>query len=78
MEFLEILPNVKKVTKHIRWRLVINDPDDDKFVDCYLWGNANYLVTHDKHFNGLKKHTFPKVNVKSLEEFRELFNKIEL
>jgi uncharacterized protein len=77
MEFLEILPNVEKVTKHIRWQLITNDPDDDKFADCYLWGNANFLVTHDKHFNVLKKRAFPKVNVKSLEEFRDLSNKME-
>ena len=43
MEFFDALPNIEKVTKHIRWQLITQDPDDDKFADCYLWGNANYL-----------------------------------
>ena len=40
MEFLNTLPNIEKVTKHIRWQLITDDPDDNKFADCYLWGNA--------------------------------------
>lgn len=72
MDFLEVLPNIEKVTKHIRWRLITKDPDDNKFVDCYLWGNANHLITHDKHFNVLKSIDFPKVNVISLDEFQSL------
>ena len=72
MEFLNILPNVEKVTKHIRWQLITHDPDDDKFSDCYLWGNASYLITHDKHFNILKNRNFPKVNVVTLNDFKKI------
>ena len=75
MEFLEVLPNVEKITKHIRWQLITADPDDDKFADGYLWGNANHLVTHDKHFNVLKKRVFPKVNVIKLDEFRTILGR---
>ena len=28
MDFLEVLPNVEKITRHIRWQLITNDPDD--------------------------------------------------
>ena len=75
MDFLETLPNVNYVTKHIRWQLITHDPDDDKFADCYLWGNAHYLVTQDKHFNVLKQRDFPKINVINLEEFTKLMGK---
>ncbi len=77
MDFLEVLPNVVTVTKHIRWQLITQDPDDDKFADCYLWGNALHLVTHDKHFNVLKKQPFPKIDVISLEKFKEILEKYE-
>lgn len=72
LDFLETIPNVEPVTKHIRWQLIVNDPDDDKFADAYLWGNAHYLVTHDKHFNVLKTRFFPRINVITLEEFRKI------
>ena len=75
MEFLGALPNISKVTKHIRWQLIIDDPDDDKFADCYLWGNANHLVTHDKHFNVLKNRIFPKVNVIKLDDFKRIMGR---
>ncbi|MEM1120057.1 MAG: putative toxin-antitoxin system toxin component, PIN family, partial [Bacteroidota bacterium] len=51
---LEILPNVQKITKYYYWQLIINDPDDDKFVDCAIAGRADFLVTIDRHFNVLK------------------------
>ena len=75
MEALEVLPNVEKVTKHIRWQLITADPDDDKFADCYLWGNAYHLVTHDKHFKTLKERIFPKVDVIKLDEFKTLLGR---
>ena len=31
------------------------DKDDDKFVDCAITANADYIVTEDSHFNILKK-----------------------
>ena len=72
MEFLSALPNIEKVTKHIRWQLITKDPDDDKFADCYLWGNAHRLITHDKHFNVLKNRTFPAIHVIPLNDFKKI------
>jgi putative PIN family toxin of toxin-antitoxin system len=66
---LLMLPNVQRVTPYFRWRLIINDPDDDKFVDAAVVANVDYLVTNDRHFNGLKKIEFPKVNLCTAEEF---------
>ena len=75
MDFLEVLPNVEKITRHIRWQLITNDPDDDKFADCYLWGNCNYLVTEDKHFKVLRKRVFPKIDVVKLDKFRAILGR---
>jgi len=49
-----------------------NDPDDNKFVDMAVSGNADYLLTEDHHFNILKNIKFPKLNVVSLEDFKKI------
>lgn len=46
-----------------RWQLMHNDPDDNKFVDMAVAGNADYLITNDRHFDLLRGMEFPKVNV---------------
>jgi putative PIN family toxin of toxin-antitoxin system len=66
---LRELPNVFYSRVFFRWNL-ITDPDDNKFVDCYIASGAHYLITHDSHFSGLKSVVFPKVNVVSIEEFK--------
>lgn len=63
------LPNVFYSRVFFRWNLIA-DPDDNKFVDCYVASGATYLITHDSHFSILKTVAFPKVNVVSIEEFK--------
>lgn len=45
------------------------DKDDDKFVDCAITANADYIVTEDSHFEQLKQIPFPRLNILSLDEF---------
>lgn len=66
------LPNVKPVYIHYQFNLIYSDPDDNKFVDCTIASNADYLVSNDKHLNVLKEVPFPKVNLVKLEEFEAL------
>lgn len=66
---LRELPNVFYSRVFFRWNLV-SDPDDNKFVDCYIASGSQYLITHDSHFSILKSLAFPKVNVVSIEEFK--------
>ena len=47
------------------------DKDDDKFVDCAITANADYIVTEDSHFNHLKQIPFPQLNVITLDEFND-------
>ena len=61
--------NVIKTEVYFRWNLVANDPDDNKFVDCALAANADYLVTNDKDYRILKKIDFPSVRVINIDEF---------
>ena len=59
---LELLIKDESTEIHYNWRLITIDPDDNKFIDCAVAANADYLVTNDKHFNVLKEIDFPKVN----------------
>ncbi len=54
---------------YYRWNLISVDQDDNKFVDAYITGSADFLVTNDKHFDVLKQIEFPPVNVLNLSEF---------
>lgn len=54
------------------WKLIYADPDDDKFVDCAVAGNADYIVTNDRHFQVLKDTPFPKVETLSIVEFEKV------
>ena len=43
--------NVLRVDAQFRFNLIKSDPDDNKFVDCAIVANADYIVTEDTHFN---------------------------
>ena len=51
--------------------LIEQDKDDNKFVDCAIASNAEYIVTNDKHFDILKAISWPQISVVALQEFAE-------
>lgn len=34
--------------------MIATDPDDNKFCDCAIAAEADFLVTEDRHFEALK------------------------
>jgi len=38
-------------------RVVVNDPDDDKVIECALVGKADYIVTGDRHLLALGQYS---------------------
>lgn len=68
--------NVLRVDAQYRFGLITSDVDDNKFVDCAVISNADYIVSEDSHFNILKSIPFPKVEVKRLSEFLEELKKL--
>lgn len=68
---LENLKNVEFITNYYKFNL-LKDEDDNKFVDCAIASNADYIITHDSDFNLLKKIDFPKVTLINTSEFKEL------
>jgi len=69
---IEIIINRKNtvfINPTYRFNLISIDPDDNKFVDCAIIANADYIVSNDSHFDVLKNVGFPKVNVISIRDF---------
>ena len=54
---------------YIHFGLIETDPDDNKFVDCAVAADAEYIVTNDTHFNILKNTEWPKLTVVSIKDF---------
>lgn len=71
-EMLLALSKVQKQDVFYKWNLIEADKDDNKFVDCAIAGNADYLVSNDKHFNCLKNIEFPKLSLLNINEFMAL------
>ena len=74
MGTIENLQNTVLATRYYRWLAIVNDPDDDKFVDCAVATNAVCIVTEDQHFNVLRTRIFPTVTVLNIEQFRLLLD----
>ena len=72
IEMLLSAENVEKQDIFFKWQLIEIDKDDNKFIDCAIAGNVDYLVTNDKHFDVLKSIEFPPITLINIEEFIEL------
>lgn len=49
--------------------LLTEDVDDNKFVDCAIASDAEYIVTNDHHFGVLKDIDWPKVEIRNIVDF---------
>ena len=74
IEVLLTSTNVHLISPSYRFTLIKDDPGDDKFVDCAVAGNADFIVSHDKHFDILTSIAFPKVNVIKIPEFKDILD----
>lgn len=66
------LPNTEKTEVYYRWNLIVKDPDDDKYSDCAVAGNAEYLVSDDGDFRILRRIEFPGIQLLTSDEFLSL------
>ena len=72
LQTIENAVNTYFVTRYYRWELIEADYDDNKFADCAIAGNVEYLITQDRHFNILKPMDFPKVEVIDIKTFQNV------
>ena len=70
---LLILPNVYKTFIYYNWNLIVEDANDNKFIDCAINSNSHLLVTQDKHFDVIKGIDFPKIEILSINGFAKQF-----
>ena len=75
LEIIRQAPNTIELDAHYHWHLIQVDTDDNKFVDCAIVANADYIVSEDNHFKVLKDIPFPHVNVIRLDDFYHLYFK---
>jgi len=69
---LLLLPNFERIEVYYRWQLLEQDPDDNKFIDCAIAANVDWLVTEDKHFLPLLQIPFPPLQLAGMDTFRSL------
>jgi putative PIN family toxin of toxin-antitoxin system len=72
VNFIAVNPFTEFVNVHFKFELISMDPSDNKFVDCAIAANADYIVSNDSHFQILKSTDFPKVQVLTVKEFDTL------
>ena len=60
------------ITPYYHFKLIVADPDDDKFVDCAVASNAKFIVTEDSHYDVLQDLEFPRVDVIKLDEIIQI------
>jgi uncharacterized protein len=70
--YLRNSSNILFTEIYFKWNLITIDESDNKFTDCYINSNADYLITNDSHFNILRRITFPKINLVNSGEFLEI------
>jgi len=74
VDFILHHPNCMMFNPQYRFQLITQDPDDNKFVDCAIIANADYIVSNDAHFKVLEDIPFPKVNVLTIDQFLDDFS----
>ena len=77
MSSLVLLPNIEQTTIFFDLRLIAQDADDDKFVNCVFAANADHLISDDRHFRSLIKIPFPRISCLSYDEFKLLLSTVE-
>jgi len=50
----ELHDNIIRVEPQFRFGVIVDDPDDNKFCDCAIAAEADFVVTDDRHFAALK------------------------
>ena|SRR5665213_1993010 len=69
--------NTVQIIRYYAWNIIEKDPDDNKFFDCAVAANADYIVSEDKHFDVLANVTFPSVSAIKVVEFERILNRLK-
>ncbi len=61
VEFIEVNESIQ---------IVDDDPDDNKFLDCAIAANADFIITGDPHLKDLK--CYQKIKILNVHDFLEM------
>ena len=64
--------NVRQIEPQFRFGIIAADPDDNKFCDCAITAEANFVVTEDTHFDTLKTAGYKPRPIKPDEFIRQI------
>jgi len=59
---------------YYKWSLIKTDEEDNKFIDCAVASNADFIATNDMHFNALRTIEFPFIEVMDISGFRKILS----
>ena len=62
--------NIRHSEPQFRFNVISIDPDDNKFCDCAIAAEANFMVAEDNHFDVLKSAGYKPKPVKPDEFIR--------
>jgi putative PIN family toxin of toxin-antitoxin system len=62
-----IIKNFQMVEPKEKIKIIKDDPDDDKIIECAVESKSDFIVTQDKHLLKIKK--FRNIKVLNPEEF---------
>lgn len=62
------------VSPSFRFQVITADPDDNKFTDCAITANADYVVTEDRHFDVLADAGYKPLPISPAEFIRHHLN----
>jgi predicted nucleic acid-binding protein len=62
---------------YIHFGLIEADVDDNKFVDCALAADAEYIVTNDTHYNVLRRIEWPRITIIDIKRFTKQLNNVD-
>jgi uncharacterized protein len=63
--------NIRHVTPQFRFNVITTDPDDNKFCDCAITAEANFIVTEDSHFDALNSAGYKPKSIQPDEFIRQ-------
>jgi putative PIN family toxin of toxin-antitoxin system len=63
--------NIRQVEPKFRFDVISIDPDDNKFCDCAIAADANFVVAEDNHFDVLKSAGYKPKPIKPEEFIRQ-------
>lgn len=78
VNFITVMPTTNHVQIFYDFNLIVDDADDNKFVNCAISANATYLVSNDEHYQILHQIGFPKVNWLTLADFESRYKALLL